>query len=86
MVQIVMRIIECVLSELAILLHDKQHGLFCSHAQGCIAEPHMMLASLHYKAHEWPCSTVMTGSIMLATGCIVERNALGCRLTNICVV
>jgi len=38
-----------------------------SHA--CIAEPHMMLASLHYKAHEWPWPEAKKGSILFATHC-----------------
>ncbi len=56
-----------------ILLHDKQHGLLCPHVQWCMAEPHMMLASLHYKAHQGPWPGVMKTSFMLATRCMWKR-------------
>ncbi len=69
-----------------ILLCDKQHGLPCSQVQSCIAEPHMKLASLYYKAHEWPWPGAEKGSNFVCNSLCQEAIALAFRLTSIHVV
>lgn len=69
-------------------LYDKQHDLLCSHVQLCLAESHMMLASSHYQAHEWPWPGAMTRSILLATHCMGKQPLLhlGSQASTLCMV